>query len=75
MNQNRGKVVRALADMLLSMRSESRTVRDLQELTGLHRESVAAYVNALADVGLIVESARRKITGQGGNVARTWRMP
>lgn len=74
-SQTRGRQARAVADMLLSMRSDSRTINDLSELTGLQRECITGWVNALEDVGLIVEGARRKITGQGGNVARTWRMP
>lgn len=75
MNENRGRVARAVADMMLSMRSDSRTVRELVELTGFHRDSIVGWINALEAVGLIVEGARRKIHGQGGNVARTWRMP
>lgn len=75
MNNTRGKVARNVADMLLSMRSDSRTVRELMDLTGSHRSSVMAWITALEDVGLVVKGARRKITGQGGTVAQTWRMP
>ena len=74
-SKDRGRVCKAVADMMRAMQSDSRTVGELMELTGMVRESVTAWVNALEDVGILAEGARRKITGQGGSVARTWRMP
>ena len=63
-----------IADMLRSLQSGERTVRELEDITGMQHEYLGHWLTAFEAVGLIQQGAPRKVDGAKGRTPKTWTM-